>query len=258
MKAVIKKIKLKKLINKYYFRIELVDENRCPHVLDKPLLCEYINFRRQLFGIMSACGSYDLMQLATTNPIEKRVKGYYINGLQILENKDKEWLRYDKEKRKYVCDIDKKGRKIIDLLISQNLSNIEVMDGKIESIVSRSGVFSMLFTSKSASTFYMTSHTQIFWGFGSPINIGNPEDIVGATESAKVFASFIVSLMNFYKTDDLLNIGGNIENYPVVEITINNNNEISSITNPSTGMGFSIDKGYEFIDINKLEKNKIK
>ena len=258
MEAVIKKIKLKKLINRYYFRIELVDENGCTHILDKPLLCDYINFRRQVFGIMSACGSYDLMKLATTNPIKKRVKGYYINDLQILENENKEWLRYDKGKGKYICDIDKKGRKIIDLLIAQNMSNIDVMDGKIENIVSRSGVFSMLFTSKSASTFYMTSHTQIFWGFGSPINIGNPEDIVGATESAKVFTSFIVSLMNFYNTDDLLNIGGNIENYPVVEITINNNNEISSITNPSTGMGFSIDKGYEFVNEAQIEKNKIK
>jgi hypothetical protein len=112
----------------------------------------------------------------------------------------------------------------------------------------------MLFTSKSASTFYMTSHTQIFWEFG----IGNLEDIVGTTQSAKVFTSFIVSLMNFYKTDDLLNIGGNIENYPVVEITINSNNEISSITNPSTGMGFSIDKGYEFVNEAQIEKNKIK
>lgn len=66
-----KKIKLKKLINRYYFRIELVDENGGTHILDKPLLCDYINFRRQVFGIMSACGSYDLMELATTNPIEK-------------------------------------------------------------------------------------------------------------------------------------------------------------------------------------------
>lgn len=140
------------------------------HVLDKPLLCDYIYFRRQVFGIMTACDSYDLMWFATTNRIEKRVKGYYINGLQILENENKEWLRYDKEKRKYVCDIDKKGRRIIDLL----------------------------------------------------------------------------------------NIGGNIENYPVVEITINSNNEISSITNPSTGMGFSIDKEYEFISTKQIEKNKIK
>lgn len=59
-------------MNKYYFKIELTDINGCVHVINKPFLSDAINFRRQVFGIMSACGTYDLMRLATDEPVYKK------------------------------------------------------------------------------------------------------------------------------------------------------------------------------------------
>lgn len=85
------------------------------------------------------------------------------------------------------------------------------MEGYISNVKSESGIFSLLFDSKYGSTYYTTSHSQIYQGFGYLINIGNKDDIINSRKSAKVFTSFITSLMKFYKTNDLLHLGGNVE-----------------------------------------------
>lgn len=73
MKAVIKKVELKRIVNKYYFKITLSDDNGNIFVIDKPFLSDPINFRKQVFGIMAACGCFDLIRLATNNPISKKL-----------------------------------------------------------------------------------------------------------------------------------------------------------------------------------------
>lgn len=256
MQAVIKKIKLKKFINRYYFKIELKDLDGRTHVINKPLLSDPINFRKQVFGIMSACGSYDLMKLATDKPNAKKVIGYYKNRLQILENEKKEWLTYDNKNGKYICYQSYKEKyKILKKLIAQNIANVSIDEGRIQSIKSESGIFSLLFSGDFGSTFYMTA--QIYYGMGYPLNIGNEKDTDVVKRAAQNFTSFIVCLMNFYGIDDLLQFGGNVDKFPVVEITLNNN-EIDSITNPNTGIGLFITKKYDIVNINELEKSKSK
>lgn len=72
MEALITKIELKQLFNRSYLKIELTDLNGCIYIIDKPLLSDYINFRKQVFGIISACGTYDLIKLATDKPNLKK------------------------------------------------------------------------------------------------------------------------------------------------------------------------------------------
>lgn len=73
MKAIIKKIELKKFINNYYFKITLTDINGYTFVIDKPFLSDPISFRKQIFGIMTVCNSYDLMKITTDNPVSKKL-----------------------------------------------------------------------------------------------------------------------------------------------------------------------------------------
>lgn len=258
MEAVIKKVELKKFINRYYFKITLMDTNGNTYVIDKPFLSDCVNFRKQVFGIMAACGSYDLMKLATDRPVSKKVVGYYMNGLKILENENNEWFSYDLNKSEYTCNkLAKNKLELLETLIKQSNPSMVKEVGNIENIESRSGIFSMLFTGKSASTFYICGQ-QIYYGFGYPINIGDSENQENTKIAAQIYTSFIVNLMKFYGIEDLLHFGGNTDKLPVVEITLNNKNEIDSITNPNTGLGFSINKKYDIFNVSEIEKEKTK
>lgn len=52
MKAIIKKIELKKMLNKYYLKVTMESQGK-EYVLSNPLLGDPINFRKQVFGILS-------------------------------------------------------------------------------------------------------------------------------------------------------------------------------------------------------------
>jgi len=254
MIALINKVELKKSINNYYFKIELTDLNGNIHIINKPFLNDPINFRKQVFGIMAACGNYDLLTLATDNPIKKRVIGYYINGLQMLENEKSEWLTYDKELKEFKCArIDKKKKKIVQTIAESHISDIMIEEGNIECILSESGTIQLLFKGENITSFYLTG--QIYYGFGYPLNIGDEKNIVTVKESSQKFTSFIVSLMHFYGTNDLLHFGGNINKLPIVNISLNNN-QVESITNMSTGLGLSIGKDYNIVDKSGFQKVK--
>lgn len=256
MEVVINKVELKKFINRYYFRIELIDYDGKTYVLNKPFLSDTINFRKQVFGIMSAIGSYDLMRFTTDNPNCKGVTGYYFRSLEVLENEKHEWLTYDKEREEYVCrKADNSKKALFDSLIERKMFIGSVEEGKIRSILSQSGVFQLLFFGKESSTFYTTN--QLYYGFGYPLDIGFEDNISDTEKSAQNFVSFIVSLMKFYGIKDLLHFGGNIERLPVVEMTLNNN-EIVSITNSDTGIGLFVTNKQYVVDRKAFEKVKVK
>ena len=69
MEAIITKIELKKFMKKYYFSLELRGSNGNAYVIDKPFCNDEIQFRRMVFGIMTACNQYDLLRLASDSPI---------------------------------------------------------------------------------------------------------------------------------------------------------------------------------------------
>lgn len=259
MQALIKSVELKKFLGRYYFKITLIDVNGYTHVINRPFLNSPIHFRRQVFGIMSACGSYDLMRLATENPISKKVTGYYLNKLIVLENDNNEWFYLSKKEERYVCkvidDNDPKREIMRISLKSFGIDGVKA-SGFIKNIRSASGIYSMFFDGDHLTSWFLCDK-QIYWGFGDPITIGNADDKNEASKSAKDYQSFIVSLMEFYGINDLLLFGGKTDKLPIVELNFDND-MIVSITNPDTGLGFSLDDEYKFINIFDDKKKKVK
>lgn len=249
MKAIVKKMELNKIMNRYYLKITMESQKK-EYIVSNPLNSNPINFRKQVFGMLSACNCYDLMRLARKNPIPQEATGYYFEGrgYKILENKDGKWFSFNEKTGVYLCqNADEYTKNLIRMAQKHNISGIAVNEGTIESIMSRSGVFSILFQSKNDEVSFFTTG-QVYWGFGSPINIGNNANESEKIASAKMFTSFIVSLLEFCGKDDLLKLGGDIETYPEVEITLNHSNKVNSIRNANTGLGFCIGKNYEFLD----------
>lgn len=257
MQAVIQKLELKKIINRHYIKIELIDEFGAKHTIDNPFLSDDINFRRIVFGLLTACGTHDLMRLATSNPETRKMVGYYQNGLQILENENMEWFSLNRKTGLYTCKKpNKKTHQILEELAKRNDLDISTEEGIIEKITSESGTFVMEFSTKAYSTYFVTG--QIYYGFGYPISIGRNADPTNTALSAKLFTSFIESLMKFYGINDLLQFGGKTDNLPIVEIALNKDNKINSITNPTTGIGIKIGNEYEIINNSKPEERKDK
>ena len=252
MEAKITELKLKRIFKKFYIKIKTIDSNGVVRYIDKPFINDDINFRKQIFGIMSACDIYDLIGLATDNPTFKKMVGCYVfDRLKILGNQNGEYLYYSKEKEEYI--LLPSNTNIIDKLLKSNLSNINKEEGYIQNIISQSGTFTILFEKGSLASSFIAG--QIYWGFGSPIFIGNEKDIINSKKAARTFTTFIVNLMRLYGIDDLLDFGEVKDKFPIVDIKLNDKGDIISITNAKTGMGLSIGKEYNIIERQK-EKRK--
>lgn len=255
MEAVIKKIKLKNILNRYYFSLEIQSVDGKVYHVDKPLLSDPISFRKQVFGIMAACNQFDLLRLSSDNPIYKEVIGYYSNGLQIIENNKNEWFSYNKKTSSYFCDqFSPSVKELFSMAVNKKIPEVSIDKGRIESISSGSGVLQIFFKSNGLGTFMNTG--QVYYGFGYPIGIGSVDDKESIKIASLSFQSFILSIMNFYGVDDLLELSGKIDKYPVVDITVDKN-KIKSITSFETGMGISIGKSYEIINLFSPEKVKM-
>lgn len=255
MEAIIKKIKLKSLLNKYYFSLEIQSIDGKVYHIDKPLLSDPISFRKQVFGIMAACNQFDLLRLGNDNPAYKEVIGYYFNGLQIIENEQKEWFSYDKKRSIYFCEEGSQSvKELFSIAVNRKIPDVFIDKGRIESISSGSGVLQIFFKSNGLGTFMNTG--QVYYGFGYPIGIGSTEDKEGIKNASLSFQSFILSIMKFYGVDDLLKLSGRVDKYPIVDITVDKN-KIKNITSLETGMGISIGKNYEIINVFDPKKAKI-
>lgn len=255
MEAVIKKIKLKNILNRYYFSLEIQSVDGKVYHVDKPLLSDPISFRKQVFGIMAACNQFDLLRLSSDNPIYKEVIGYYSNGLQIIENNKNEWFSYNKKTSSYFCDqFSPSVKELFSMAVNKKIPEVSIDKGRIESISSGSGVLQIFFKSNGLGTFMNTG--QVYYGFGYPIGIGSVDDKESIKIASLSFKSFILSIMNFYGVDDLLELSGKIDKYPIVDITVDKN-KIKSITSFETGMGISVGKSYEIINLFSPEKVKM-
>lgn len=254
MEAIITKIKLKKMFKNYYFALELHDELGNVYVVDKPFCNDEIQFRRMVFGIMAACNQFDLLKLGSNNPMYKEVKGYYYNGLEIIENNLDKWFLYNKKNGTYFCsESNKQIKELYDIAAKKNPFDVFVKQGRIESIISGSGVFQVFFNSNGVGTFMNTG--QIYYGFGEPIGIGDPNNGESVKIATSAFQSFILSIMEFYGVNDLLELSGNVDRYPLVDIIVDGR-KVTSITSLETGMGISIGKEYKIVKVLEHDHKK--
>ena len=253
MDAVIKKIKLKKLLSKYYFSLELHAVDGNVYVVDKPFLSDPVNFRKQVFGIMAACNQFDLLKLGSDSPVYKEVTGYYLGVPRLFENEKGYTFGSKIDSSIYFYDKMEPNLKKEFHLAADINREVLIGKGKIERISSASGALIIFFSGEHYS-YSMVSNGQIYYGMGYPIIIGSTSDKKIVMESSLSYQSFILAIMKFYEVDDLLELSGNVNNYPTVNITVDNG-KVVNITSLETGMGFSIGKRYEIINVFKPELN---
>lgn len=247
MEAIITKIELKRFLKKYYFLVELKDTKGNVYIVDKPFCNDEIQFRIMVFGLMAACNQFDLLKLGSDSPIYKNVVGYYNGGLEIIENDSNKWFSYNKKTGMYSCfESSEQVKDLFKLAESRNAHEVFVKKGEIDSITSCSGVFQVFFNADGIGTFMNTG--QIYYGFGYPIGIGDPDNEESVRKASNTFQSFILRIMEFYEVKDLLELSGNVNKYPLVDITIDRK-KVTSVTSLETGMGISIGKGYEIINV---------
>ena len=140
------------------------------------------------------------------------------------------------------------------MAINRRIPDVSIDKESVESISFGSDVLQIFFKSNSLGTFMNTG--QVYYGLGYPIGICSAEDIEGIRIALLSFRSFILSIMKFYGVDDLLKLSGRVDKYPIVEVTFEKN-KVKSITSVETGMGFSIGKKYEIINVFEFEKQKM-
>lgn len=254
MEAVISKIRLKRILKKHYFSIELKATDGNVYTIDKPFCNDEIQFRRVVFGIMAACNQFDLLRLGSDKPVYKDVTGYYSNGLQIIENNLNEWFLYDKKNSVYFCgESSQNVKELFSMAVNRRIPDVSIDNGRIESISSSSGVLQIFFKGNGIGTFMNTG--QVYYGFGYPIGIGDESNLESVRKASVVFQSFILNIMKFYGVTNLLELSGKVDRYPIVEITVDKN-KVTSITSLETGMGLSIGKEFEIINIFDKENKK--
>ena len=96
---------------------------------------------------------------------------------------------------------------------------------------------------------------QLYYGFGYQIDIGDSNNFDSVYKSSLSFQSFVLSLMKFYGIDYLLMFGGKVDKYLVVHINVNKN-RVVTITSLETGIGLSIGKKCDIINVFDLELSK--
>ena len=211
-----------------YWNLLLVDvNNNYIGAYCKPYISDEINFRKQTFGILSACNCYDLLKLSSDNPIPLPIyfKEKTYGGVEELINQSDKLLRF----REGIYEIERTWN-----IFNKRKEIKKYESGEIRTISSESGCFSTWIKHAYYSTFYVTG--QVYYGFGFPITIGLDATVDDIKYSSKLFTSFIESILKLYDTNDLLDLSRNKTKFPKININIDDLGNITSIYNQETGI----------------------
>ena len=252
MEAIIESIELVKINNKRsYFKVKLVDEqgNLIGYFGDSKL-SDCINFRKQLFGILAACDCFDLLRLSSdeSNFLPIYLEFDSCDRIDSIINLDGDGLSFF-EDGKYVVN-------------KYNLKNIDSSEnrGKIISVTSESGVFIVTVTTEHYVTSYVTR--SLYAGFRFPWDwYDSKVEPYYTNLSATMFKTFVESILQIYKTNDLLKLSRcDVIKYPKVLIGVDYKGRIVSIGNDKNdyyltqnGNNYEIVKGSLMADIKENE-----
>jgi len=239
--------------NDCYWKVTLVDENNnYIGTFGDSKITDPVNFRKQTFGILSACNCFDLLKLSSSNP--QKLPVYYMerkfNGINSIVNKNGQSLKLGHHG---MYEINKAWN-----FFNKNKEIKQYEIGEIESIESRSGVFVVSVCSGCSVNSFMTG--SVYWGFGYPLTQENMnEDYI--RDASKLYLSFIEGILKLYNTNDLMKLNGNeVSEYPMVIVKTDEKGNITSIGNKDTGFELMTD-GISYIIINKnkeQEKEEVK
>lgn len=244
MKALITNIRYKKLDKRHsYWIITINDVNgNLIEELNLSHLSNAQNFRVQTYGILAAINCFDLLRLFTNEPdtLPIYVDGSVTSRLDYLKNLKGHVLKYSDDK--YIVE---KG-----LFKSRKKSEHEI-EGNISSITSMSGTFGIQIDTEYFSTYFSTG--QIYYGFGYPLTSSYQSNENAKTLSCDMFKSFIESILSFYNTNDLIDLGRTQKiEYPIVEVEFDDNGHINAIGSVVTNF-YLVEGPNSYSIINKTE-----
>lgn len=203
--AKINSIKLRKIDNENsYFEVELVDEEgNSLGVFGSPYITDSVNFRREVFGLLQACGTNNFLKLGGQENISIPItfKSDERDNVNEIHN-GKNQTFHQANDGKYITE-------------TTVFDERELFEGEINSITSASGVIEMVIRSPYFTTFYKTG--DIYYGFGYPL-ISSSNDPEMSQNASNHYKEYIENLLEFIGTDDLLKMGGDIQKFPQVLI----------------------------------------
>lgn len=249
MEAYIKSIKYVKVSKFFgYFKVTLIDQNaNYLGTFGNLNFGDPENFRKETFGILSACNCYDLLTLGGKSviPLEVSVENDEFEKVKSITNKSGITL-YKTSPMMYEIKKD----------FLYNLKNHEKeLKMNIDGIISKSGTFEIFLIGKSFGTFYTTG--SIYYGFGYPFYTPEELDKDGLLISMVQFQTFITSILKLYKTDDLLKLNRKEpEFYRKVSVLLDESGKVIALGNEETDMYIvETEEKYEIVK-QKLENIK--
>lgn len=238
-KAIIKSIKLCQIDgDEIFFQLSLVDENgNNMGVFGSPYLTSNVDFRKEVYGILEAVEEMDLLKIGGNEEACIPIK-FKCDRRDIVNeiHNDNNQTFHMNNLGEYVTEETKEDER-------------EIFDGVINSIKSDSDTFMMNIRNPQFATSYVTSN--IYYGFGYPfLSRTNNEELIN--KASKHYKEYIVNLLKFCGTDDLLRIGGEPTKYPETLIQRDELGNVIAIGSPNKDYHLRIvDDGY------KMEKGKL-
>lgn len=243
MEAIINSIELVKINNnRCYFKVKLVDEQgNLIGYFGNSKLSDNINFRKQTFGILAACDCFDLLRVSSDSPEFLPIYLEYDSYDRITSI-----INMDGDCFSFIGD----GRYGINKHSLENVDGVENC-GQILSITSRSGVFMIMVQTQVFVTSYVTG--SVYFGFGYPLgNESSDLEPYYINLSANKFKTFIESILQIYKTNDLLELSRTSAlSYPRVLVEMDSRGKIVSIGNDKNNYYLTQNgNSYEIVDNN--------
>lgn len=214
--AQIESIKLRRVDEENsYFEVELVDEEgKSLGVFGSPYITDAINFRREVFGLLKACGTNDFLKLGQKEnisiPITFRCNRR--NAVSEICNENNQTFH-----------LNQIGEYVTEPTIENNFISYE---GAIDRVESAIDTLNMRITDGNSCICYVSGN--VHYGFGYPlITMSNNPELI--KKASKHYKEYIENMLKFFGTDDLLRIGGEPIKLPEVLIERDESGNIIAI-----------------------------
>lgn len=230
-----------------YFEIALKNkEGESIGTFGSPYITDSTNFRREVFGILLACGTNDFLKLGGVDEhsIPITFKSNSRNVVNEIHNANNQMFHLNSQ-GVYATE-------------QTTQDDRELFEGNITGIVSKSNSLNITIESENFHTVYPTGN--LYYGFGYPF-ISESDNQELLSRACNHYKEYIENILRFFDTDDLLNLGGTPLKKPKVLIERDSTGNIIAIGKEGseshlriTDNNYKIEKGKLVIAKNKSKK----
>ncbi|MCX4365135.1 MAG: hypothetical protein OSJ70_05120 [Bacilli bacterium] len=230
-----------------YFEVEFRDsEGKQAGIFGSPYITDAINFRKEVFGILLACGKTNFLKIGGVDnpaiPITFKVNSRDVVNEICNANNQIFHLNDAGEYKTEPSTIDER----------------EIFEGKVTGITSASNTLNISIENENFHTGFVAGN--LYYGFGYPlISASNNPELV--KRACNHYRQYIENILVFLGTDDLLNMGGEPVKLPKVLIERDSVGNVIAIGSAHqechlriTDDNYKIEKGRLTIEKNKCKK----